>query len=322
MISVIVPVYKTEKYLKKCVESIQSQTYGELEIILVDDGSPDNSGKLCDELAKEDGRIRVIHRENGGLAAARNSGLTYAINGGLADKHHYVAFVDSDDTIDKNMYSVMFELAEKHHADLVLCGHQSVKTERDAAACAPEGRNVQALNNEQLWDEVFGRLNNSACNKLYRAELCAELLFPQGIIHGEDLLFNLKYIKNCKTAIQVDNEFYHYYCREGSITKSGFNANKLLEITSKDLARDVVISECPRLRETADVFCFRARMNVMRSICAGKKEKEYSTKVRTYLQYTRENYRAVSRRLRFKERVEYILLQYAYPIYKFMTRRM
>ena len=150
MISVIVPVYKVEKYLRKCVESIQNQTYKDLEIILVDDGSPDNSGKICDELREQDNRILVIHQQNVGLAGARNAGLAQC-------QGEFVAFVDSDDTIEPNMYQIMLETMDDK-CDLVICGYRVVK----------EGQSLgiqknfipQRLTEDELWDEVFGRLNN------------------------------------------------------------------------------------------------------------------------------------------------------------------
>ena len=120
MISIIVPVYKVEKYLCKCVESIQRQTYSDIEIILVDDGSPDRCGEICDELAARDQRIKVIHQKNGGQAAARNRGLAYAMNGGLAEQEHYIAFVDSDDTIDAYMYETMIQAMESEQSDIVI----------------------------------------------------------------------------------------------------------------------------------------------------------------------------------------------------------
>ena len=120
MISVIVPVYKVEKYLEKCVNSICSQSYSDLEIILVDDGSPDNCGKICDEMALNDQRIRVIHQKNQGLAAARNAGLAIA-------QGKYVAFVDSDDTIENGAYLMLHNMIEHYDTDIAICECRQVK---------------------------------------------------------------------------------------------------------------------------------------------------------------------------------------------------
>ena len=118
-ISVIVPVYNVEQYLERCVDSIINQTYKNLEIILVNDGSTDNSGKLCDELAKRDDRIRVIHKENGGLSDARNTGIEEA-------EADLIGFIDSDDYIDENMYELLIDNLRETNADLSMCGHYDV----------------------------------------------------------------------------------------------------------------------------------------------------------------------------------------------------
>ncbi|WP_227166600.1 glycosyltransferase, partial [Enterococcus faecium] len=110
-ISIIVPVYKVEKYLRKCVDSILAQTFTDFEVILVDDGSPDNSGKICDEYAEKDNRVRVIHKENGGLSSARNAGIDVA-------RGKYLGFVDSDDYIDEDMYEILYENLKIHDADI------------------------------------------------------------------------------------------------------------------------------------------------------------------------------------------------------------
>ncbi|MBA1325633.1 glycosyltransferase [Enterococcus faecium] len=109
--SIIVPVYKVEKYLRKCVDSILAQTFTDFEVILVDDGSPDNSGKICDEYAEKDNRVRVIHKENGGLSSARNAGIDVA-------RGKYLGFVDSDDYIDEDMYEILYENLKIHDADI------------------------------------------------------------------------------------------------------------------------------------------------------------------------------------------------------------
>lgn len=114
MLSIIVPVYKVEKYLRQCLDSIVNQTYENLEIILIDDGSPDNCGKICDEYAQRDNRIKVIHKENGGLSSARNIGTQIA-------KGEYITYVDSDDWLDKNMYSELISALEKYNLDMVRC---------------------------------------------------------------------------------------------------------------------------------------------------------------------------------------------------------
>lgn len=124
LISIIVPVYKVENYLSKCLDSMICQTYKNIEIILVDDGSPDNSGKICDDYAKKDSRIKVIHKENGGLSDARNAGLKIATG-------KYIGFVDSDDYISVEMYEKLYNQAKKEDADIACCNYYRVKMEKN-----------------------------------------------------------------------------------------------------------------------------------------------------------------------------------------------
>ena len=173
-ISVIVPVYNVEKYLEKCIDSILSQTFKNFEIILVDDGSTDSCGIICDEYERLDNRVKVIHKINGGLSSARNSGLEIASG-------EYVAFVDSDDWIDKNMYQELYNEAKKNNADIVQCKFIKAKDE-----------NVSIYNNEFNEVEVIGNLDalcnlyNERCietvvtwNKLYKRYLFNDIVFPQ-----------------------------------------------------------------------------------------------------------------------------------------------
>ena len=163
-ISVIVPVYNVEQYLERCVESIINQTYKNLEIILVDDGSTDNSGKLCDELAKKDNRIKVIHKENGGLSDARNRGIEEAAA-------NIVGFIDSDDYIDKDMYEVLFENLKKTGANLSMCGHYDVFN--GIIPNQVENIEVKLLSPSQAIKMVMEAkiLSVTAVNKLYKKDL-------------------------------------------------------------------------------------------------------------------------------------------------------
>lgn len=314
LVSIIVPVYKVERYLRKCIDSIQKQTYEKIEIILVDDGSPDNCGKICEELATGDKRIKVIHQNNGGLANARNSGLDYALNGNLSGTNHYIAFVDSDDTIDRRMVETLVEMMESGDYDVSICGNRIVKEEEILSECELKGK--QALNKEELWDEVFGHLNNAAWNKLYKAELIGGLRFPVGIVHGEDLIFNIQYIARCNNAIITKTQFYNYLKRSDSITTGNFSESKLMEVTSKDKAKELIKNYCPEQINNAELFCFRARMNVLRSIYKSKQEDDYAEQVKEYKNYIQINYNKISPFLKMKERIEYLLLERFFIVYK------
>lgn len=314
MISVIVPVYKVEAYLERCVKSLLSQTYTNLEIILIDDGSPDHCGEMCDCWAALDTRIKAVHQKNAGQAGARNAGLEIC-------KGEYVCFVDSDDEIDPQMIEILYEAIHDDKYDLAICGHCRF---REAGQLPPfQGNMVETkvLDSSGLWQEVFGRLNNAVWNKLYRMDLIGSLRFPRGLIHGEDLIFNLQYILRCKSAVMFDAPLYHYFDRPGSITRSGFHESKFDEIKAKDMALTLVQQYQPTQMENARKYCFRARMNVLRSLYRSGREQNYSSQVLECREYTKEHYSEVATSIRMKERAEYHLFQSAEPVYTWITRR-
>lgn len=317
MVSIIVPVYKVEKYLRNCIESIINQTYKNLEIILVDDGSPDNCGELCDQWAKQDKRIKVIHQENRGLAAARNRGLEYAINNSQNNQSHFITFVDSDDSIDPNMYQVMVKAMEDG-ADIAICRHRIVQ-ETDKLSLSQIKNNI-SLNNDALWEEVFGRLNNAVWNKLYRADLIGNTRFPVGIIHGEDLLFNIDYLSKCQRGVLNLSQFYNYAKRENSITTGEFNKNKLMEISVKDKAKELVTIYCPKQIDNAEKYCFRARMNILRGIYNSRQEEEYQSEIENCKEYVSKNYHRVKEILSKKEKIEFFLLERVFLVYKILIK--
>lgn len=300
MISVIVPVYKVEKYLEKCVNSIRSQSYSDLEIILVDDGSPDNCGKICDEMALNDQRIRVIHQKNQGLAAARNAGLAIA-------QGKYVAFVDSDDTIENGTYLLLYNMIEHYDTDIAICECRKVKESEVLEQVEYSKYENRVLDNNKLWELVFGQLNNSSCNKLYKRSLIGDLQFPQKVVHGEDLLFNIEYLAKCNIGVYNEAPVYNYLSRNNSITRSSFNENVFFEIVAKDKAKDLVKKYMPVQMSKAELFCFRARMNVLRSVYAADKELRYQDKIDEIKRYIKQQYRNVKRSLKKKEKIEYKL---------------
>ena len=164
LISIIIPVYKVEKYLEKCINSIIGQTYTNLQIILVDDGSPDNSGKICDKYAKKDSRVEVIHKSNGGLSEARNSGIERA-------KGKYIGFVDSDDYIKEDMYEVLYNLITRFQADVSICNLYDVVGDEKNIRNINEG--IKEYNRIDILKEVLmdKNIQSYAWNKLYKKEL-------------------------------------------------------------------------------------------------------------------------------------------------------
>ena len=174
LISVIVPIYNVEKYLERCVDSIVNQTYRNLEIILVDDGSPDNCPKMCDDFAKKDSRIRVVHKKNGGLSDARNSGMKIASG-------ECIVFVDSDDYVDCNMIAKMYDVMLKDDSDVVSCGVKWVDENGEVISEPTVDKNEILDTNEAMIEIIIdGKLKQHVWNKMYKTELIQDILFKKG----------------------------------------------------------------------------------------------------------------------------------------------
>lgn len=213
LISIIVPIYNVEKYLERCVESLRAQTYGNLEIILVDDGSPDGCPAICDAYAKKDDRIRVIHQKNAGLSGARNAGID-------ASKGAYLAFVDSDDYVAPDFIRALYDLLQESGCAIGQCRFAYVQGE---PICAKESSSWRIYRGESLMEQLYGPEEEAtyfvvAWNKLYRSELFEQIRYPVGRIHEDEATTYLLFHEGRKLAF-LDRALYGYYTEnEGSIT--------------------------------------------------------------------------------------------------------
>jgi glycosyltransferase involved in cell wall biosynthesis len=227
LISVIVPVYQVEQYLAKCVDSIRSQTYQNIEIILVDDGSPDHCPELCDEYARQDSRIRVIHKPNGGLSDARNAGIEAA-------EGNYICFIDSDDYVADNMIDRLYLALKEQNAEMSLCACACVD-ENDTPVADME--NCMPIKNEVLSGrkaikklaERGAGYYTVACCKLYRADLFQTIRFPVGKIHEDEFVSHLVF-GHCKRVSCIADRLYFYVQRKNSIMgkeRNDFSIRKL-----------------------------------------------------------------------------------------------
>lgn len=208
-VSVIVPIYKVEKYLTRCIESIRSQSYENLEIILVDDGSPDHCDKICDEYAMKDSRIQVIHKKNGGLSDARNAGMKIATG-------QIISFIDSDDWIEPDMLKDMVGMMNTHDSDIVVCGFYTT--------------DGTVKHNSYITDQVFNYtptealeilcesriIESHAWDKIYRREVLEGIEFPKGKLY-EDVFVMHSIFEKAKQITFIDHPYYNYYQRQGSI---------------------------------------------------------------------------------------------------------
>ena len=223
LISVIIPVYKVEKYLCRCVDSVLEQTYTNMEIILVDDGSPDNCPVMCDEYARQDSRVKVIHQENAGLSGARNAGIDMA-------QGQWLAFVDSDDYLTADFLERLYQACVDTGSSLSVCRWEYVRGETIPEHGTGETRvytGREMLANLYVPDGAYFVV---AWNKLYRKELFEDIRYPLGIIH-EDEATTYRIYDKVKKAAYVDRSLYGYFVTPVSITR-GFNPKRMDWVTA------------------------------------------------------------------------------------------
>lgn len=250
-ISVIVAAYKVEDYLRKCVDSILSQTFKNLEVILVDDGSPDESGAICDEYALKDKRIRVIHKTNGGQSTARNKGLEIA-------QGDYIGFVDGDDWIEPSIYEVLLAEMIKESADIVQCGW--FKVSQDGKKECPINEQFRELyTSDEGLDELIyskgGHLNTSVCCKLFKKEVAQNFRFtPVRAYEDDEYIF--KTVSIASKIVCINNPLYNYLNRNGSTMTACFNINKLALVTIQKNICDFLKTRLPeRYNDTQKILC-------------------------------------------------------------------
>ena len=218
LLSVIIPVYKVEKYLQRCLDSIINQTYKNLEIILVDDGSPDNSGKICDEYAKKDKRIKVIHQKNKGQGAARNTGI-------IVSKGELITFVDSDDWIECNMYEIMISKLLQYDLDIIKCAIVETDGSKIKRELNHKTTKINVVITENIFDLYFTEFTCKVIwNGLYRRNIIKKVEYPEGLV-AEDNYVSGMYLNKAKRLMLIDNILYNYFINMSGVSKNK-NINK------------------------------------------------------------------------------------------------
>ena len=244
LISVIIPIYKVEEYLDACVTSVLAQTHKNLEIILVDDGSPDHCPRMCDDWAEKDNRIRVIHKPNGGLSDARNAGIDIATG-------DYIAFVDSDDYIKPDMMEKLYAAIRKENADIAACGFLNCEGGNQTAWGCRDFAGIP--------EEIFALLYQdtaypvAACNKLYRRECWQKLRFPVGKT-CEDAFTTYRLIHNARRIVMIPQALYCYRIRPGSIMTAAFSLKKMDEEEAWRSNYEFMEQHHPQFRKAAFDF--------------------------------------------------------------------
>lgn len=261
LISVIVPVYNSKDYLFRCIESIVNQTYTNLEILIIDDGSTDGSGQICGAFQTMDDRVSVFYQKNRGAAAARNLGLEKA-------RGEFIGFVDSDDYIKKDMYTSLHDVM-KEDVDMVCCGSVLLFPKRMHRKCEIYGKALMPMTYtkcEALRELLLVRnLDFSLCNKLYRRELFQDVRLPDGKT-CEDFPVVYKVVKNSQKIVCTGEVKYYYCYRENSMSKQQFTIRRMSYVV---FARDIfgdVNTNYPDIRKCAEAFYIRSVVDTMRDI--------------------------------------------------------
>lgn len=277
IISVIVPIYNVAPYLHHCLDSIRAQTFSALDIILIDDGSQDGCGEICDEYAKMDTRIRVFHQMNQGLSAARNHGLDWA-------SCDLVAFVDGDDWIEPDMYQTLYDNLLSADADVSTCAHDRGCAGK--ASCAPiVVRDQEAAMLAVLEDPCVGGF---AWNKLYKKKLFHSVRYPVGKLY-EDSYIILDLLEGVTRMVSTYTPMYHYTMRPDSITTKAYHPGEEDRVHSALKNLEWAKRKHPGLIRVAKVRCFLAHYHCLEKILHGPAN-AYPDKQKEHLRFLRRNF--------------------------------
>lgn len=263
LISVIVPVYNVEKYLSSCIESIINQTYHNLEILLIDDGSTDNSGKICDEYAQKDERIHVVHQENKGQSCARNVGIKRASG-------RYIAFVDSDDRLHLKMYEKLISMMKEKNADIAFCELKAVSEKEQVEDNIDESNIYEKfLTPSEALREILlnAKVGNYVMIKLFKRELFDKLLFPENKVY-EDVATLYKIVHRAERIAYTNQELYYYLVGRSGATTSTFTEKKIKD--SLEAYHDqykFIVRNYPDLNQIASLIFCKMYTSAIEKIC-------------------------------------------------------
>lgn len=259
-VSIIVPVYNVENYLNQCITSIVHQTYRNLEIILIDDGSPDTCPQLCDEWAKRDDRVKVIHKQNGGLSDARNVGLSEATG-------KYILFVDSDDWISLNMVSNLVQIMENENADMSICQFANVFPDGRIEANSLFEKSKMVLNRKAAFNLLIEdtSLTNHVWRKMYKRELISKSVFPKGK-NFEDIYAMPSLLEKCKRIVCINKVEYFYRQNDEGIIQNKSLSNYKDQIDALEFAKNKIISIEPRLQEKVYSYQIVKLIGILREL--------------------------------------------------------
>lgn len=284
--SIIVPVYGAEDYLNDCLDSILAQTYRDFELLLVDDGSPDRCGLICDDYAKRDARVRVFHTENAGSSAARNYGIDRA-------RGRYLGFIDSDDVIDSDMYRVLVDNIKKEKADMSMCGLADVYGGK-VVNPVTEPQYIVMDSKESIRTVFEAKLTSvTPVNKLYRREIFEGIRYPVGEDSGEDASIIVDLLLRCKKTVLTTEQYYRYIHREGSITTRPFRASDQSVIRAYYKNYNLIKKNVPELLDVAQMRLCWAHLFVLDKLLCSSNRQEFSDIEKKIVIFLRKNSRFV-----------------------------
>ncbi|MBO4601339.1 MAG: glycosyltransferase family 2 protein [Bacilli bacterium] len=307
LISVVVPIYNVEEYLDKCVQSIVNQTYKNLEIILVDDGSPDNCPKMCDEWVLKDKRIRVIHKHNGGLSDARNAGIDIA-------KGEYISFVDSDDYLELSYIDFLYDNLVTYNADISM-GKQYVRYPKKTFNTGTG--DIYVLNSHDCFDKLLYSedFDVSAWAKLYKTILFNGIRYPKGRLY-EDSATTYKLIDKSNIIVLNSKPIYNYIIRNNSISNCIFSEKKMDLITSTNEMCNYITEKYPDLKQGCDRRIMYAYLSTLTQLVKSKKtEKKYKIELMKYIKNNR-SYVLKDKRIPKRDRLGLISTYLGFKSYK------
>lgn len=308
LISVVVPIYNVENYIKKCVDSILSQTYKNLEIILVDDGSPDNCPQICDEYAQKDSRIKVIHKENGGLSDARNAGIDIS-------KGKFITFIDSDDYIEKDYVEVLYNSIKENASDMSIGSHKAIYD--NGTILNKETGEKSVLDAKTVLERILydENIDLSAWAKLYKTELFEEIRYPKERVF-EDAATTYKLVDKSKKISIVSKSIYNYIIRNNSITNYKFTKKKMDLIISTQEMCEYIKNKYPDLEKACDRRLMYAYLSTLSQLA--KSKEKFPEEQKQLTTYIKKNGKKILKdsRVPKRDKLGIISLRFGFKMYK------
>lgn len=314
LLSVIMPVYNVEDTVVKAIDSVLNQTMKELELILVNDGSTDNSGQICDEYAAKDTRIRVIHKENGGLSSARNAGLNKASG-------KYVTFIDSDDYLETHIYEQFNAHYKKETIDLFFFNICRIRNNRKVIL---QSKNIQLHDSEEIIETLFDYkgVDFYAWNKIYRKELFSEVRYPEGRLY-EDIIPSYEVAKKSNNAVVTDQVGYYYIDNVTSIVNSQFNPKQYDNVLQREILLKKIEKEFPNLVPKALDKLLDGYLSTGFKIASSVKNKDTEQYVHKIREDIRRNQKLLftNKQANKAKLIALILLKFNMPLYAVLYKK-